>query len=245
MRVRGLILSAVGALAAASLLAQGQSAPPQFRAGVELITVDVAVLDGDRQPVRGLTEADFTVRENGVVRPIRAFTSVDLGTRSRAAEAVWSATVPPDVVTNQSGEEEGRLLIVLMDRSIPVEQPSEVARRIATAAIEALGPTDLAAVVTTGNGAIQNLTSDRTRLLRAINYREVSAGLSPEQEAVVAGFVTLDPTRRWPLSVRPVRARDHRARRRCRAARAAPPQGAAFCRQQHPVAVGTAHRRGG
>jgi VWFA-related protein len=185
------MLTAVS-VAAAVLLARGQE-PPQFRGGVELITVDVAVLDGDRQPVRGLTEADFTIRENGVVRPIRAFTSVDLGTRSRASEAVWAATVPPDVATNRSGEEEGRLLIVLMDRSIPVEQPSDVAKRIATAAIEALGPTDLGAVVTTGNGAIQNLTSDRTRLLRAINYREVSAGLSAEQEAVVAGFVTLDP----------------------------------------------------
>ncbi len=186
-------LGAWHVLAAAGPLPPGQEPAPQFRAGVELITLDVAVLDGDRQPVRGLSEADFTVRENGVVRPIRAFTAIDLGTRSRSSEAVWAGTVPQDVATNQAGEQDGRLLVILMDRSVPVEQPTQVAKRIATAAVEALGPNDLAAVVSTSNGAVQNLTSDRTRLLRAINFGDPGAGLSPEQQEVVGKFVSLDP----------------------------------------------------
>ena len=69
-----------------------------------------------------------------------------------------------------------------MDRSIPVQQPTVVARRIATAAVDALGPGDLGAVVSTSNGAVQNLTSDRTRLLRAINYGDPSTGIAPEQQ---------------------------------------------------------------
>ena len=190
MRVPRLRVIALLVLSSASLLAQGQSDLPQFRAGVELVQLDVAVLDDKRQPVRGLTAADFTVLDNGVATPIRAFTLVELAPRTRATEAAWADEVPPDVVTNQVGEQDGRLVIILMDRSIPVQQPTIVARRIATAAVEALGPHDLAAVVSTSNGAVQNLTADRARLLRAINHGDPSTGISPEQEAIMG---KLDP----------------------------------------------------
>jgi hypothetical protein len=36
-----------------------------FRAGVDVITLDVSGLDKDRHPVRGLKPEDFTVVENG------------------------------------------------------------------------------------------------------------------------------------------------------------------------------------
>jgi VWFA-related protein len=182
--------------AAASVSVWGQQDErPQFRAGVELLQLDVAVLDDKRQPVRGLTAADFTVIEEGVERPIRAFTAVDLPARITSTETAWSKTVAPDVVSNQVGEQEGRLVVILMDRTIPVAQPTIVARRIATAAVDELGPSDLAAVVSTASGAvqggaIQNLTSDRTRLLRAINHGDPSTGISPEQEAIMG---KLDP----------------------------------------------------
>jgi VWFA-related protein len=195
MRVFRVALMAVCALASADLVAQQQGEPPQFRTGVELVQLDVAVLDDKRQPVRGLTAADFTVFEEGVARPIRAFTAIDLPARTTSAETAWSKTVPPDVVSNQVGEQEGRLVVILMDRTIPVQQPTLVARRIATAAVNELGPSDLAAVVSTANGAvqsgaIQNLTSDRTRLLRAINHGDPSTGLAPEQEVIMG---KLDP----------------------------------------------------
>ena len=61
MRVRRLCVVALSLSATAGLLAQNQSELPQFRAGVELVQLDVAVLDDKRQPVRGLTAADFTV----------------------------------------------------------------------------------------------------------------------------------------------------------------------------------------
>ena len=152
MRVPRFRLIVLLVLSSVSLLAQRQSDLPQFRAGVELVQLDVAVLDDKRQPVRGLTAADFTVLDNGVATPIRAFTPVELAPRTRSTEAVWAEEVPPDVVTNQVGEQDGRLVIILMDRSIPVQQPTVVARKIAAAAVEALGPHDLAAVISTSNG---------------------------------------------------------------------------------------------
>ena len=108
MRVRRLCVVALSLSATAGLLAQNQSELPQFRAGVELVQLDVAVLDDKRQPVRGLTAADFTVLEEGVARPIRAFTAVDLPARTTSIETAWSKTVAPDVVSNQVGEQEGR-----------------------------------------------------------------------------------------------------------------------------------------
>ena len=170
----------LGILASAVLLAQGQNERPQFRAGVELLQLDVVVLDNKRQPVRGLTAADFTVLDNGVETPIRAFTPIELA-RPRANEAVWAGDVAPDVVTNQVGEEDGRLVVILMDRTIPIEQPTVTARKIATTAVESLGPHDLAAVVSTNNSAVQtravqNLTADRARLLDAINAADPSTG---------------------------------------------------------------------
>ena len=199
MRVPRFRLIVLLALSSVSLLAQGQSDLPQFRAGVELVQLDVAVLDDKRQPVRGLTAADFTVLDNGVATPIRAFTPVELAPRTRATEAVWADEAPPDVVTNQVGQQDGRLVIILMDRSIPVHQPTVVARKIAAAAVEALGPDDLAAVISTNNAAVQdrtvqNLTADRARLLRAINQGDPSTGISKEAEGVWAGVgLTLDP----------------------------------------------------
>ena len=178
----------LGILASAVLLAQGQSERPQFRAGVELLQLDVVVLDNKRQPVRGLTAADFTVLDNGVETPIRAFTPIELA-RPRTNEAVWAGDVAPDVVTNQVGEEDGRLVVILMDRTIPIDQPT-VARKIATTAVESLGPHDLAAVVSTNNSAVQspavqNLTADRARLLDAINAADPSTGMSATAEGIM------------------------------------------------------------
>ena len=91
MRVRT-VSAALVLIASTVVLAQGRSdqrpgETPQFRAGVELIQLDVAVLDNKREPVRGLTASDFTVLDNGVETPIRAFTPVELAPRIRTSEA--------------------------------------------------------------------------------------------------------------------------------------------------------------
>ena len=53
MRARRVSPILFALLISVGLLAQGQSDLPQFRAGVELIQLDVAVLDDNRLPVRG------------------------------------------------------------------------------------------------------------------------------------------------------------------------------------------------
>ena len=84
----------------------------------------MSVLDKDRRPVRGLTQADFTVLENGKPRPIVAFVPVDLAERDAAPPtASWVRDVSRDVTTNAL-RPEGRLVIIMFDWSIRFEDQS-------------------------------------------------------------------------------------------------------------------------
>jgi VWFA-related protein len=187
-------LSAWPAAQSAPPPAQAQGDRPAYRGGVELIQLDVSVLDRKRQPVTGLSASDFTVLENGVQRPVRAFTSIQLPARPPRGEAASSGAPPLDVITNQLGQQEGRLVIILMDRSIPTGQPTLAARKIAIAAVDALGPHDLAALIWTSGAVPQNLTADRARLIRAINERrDWSTGISKDQKEVLPAAVADDP----------------------------------------------------
>ncbi len=184
------------ALFAAAIHAQtpaGHTSAPQatFRGGTDLVQVDVSVLDSKRHTVRGLTAADFTIFEDNQPREIQAFSEVYLPDRVEPHDAAWTREVPSDVATNQVGREEGRLVIILLDRTIPVGEPTITARRVAAAAINQLGPNDLAAVVSTSNGAVQNLTSDHARLLRAISQSDLSTDISDEAKEIEASVFAL------------------------------------------------------
>ncbi|HEV3214328.1 MAG TPA: VWA domain-containing protein [Vicinamibacterales bacterium] len=167
-----LLASAAGGVALAHARQQ-----PSFKTGVQLVRIDVSVVDEKRQPVRGLQASDFTVLEDGQARPIRSFQAVDV-----AASTPPIAPMPAhEVATNRMGDDTSRLIFIFMDRSIPPERPGIVARQIADAAVDAMAPGDLAAIVTTGGGVPQNLTSDRARLHKTIAASDWSQGLSQAQ----------------------------------------------------------------
>ena len=61
------LLAYASCLAAGVTVLTGAQTPPPtqsptFRAGVDVVQLDVSVLDKNRRPVRGLTAADFTLR---------------------------------------------------------------------------------------------------------------------------------------------------------------------------------------
>jgi VWFA-related protein len=163
-----------------------QSPAPQstFRAGVDLVQVDVSVLDKNRRPVRGLTSADFRVLDDGKPREIVAFSEVDLPERSTGTIAPWTREIAPDVATNTLPEE-GRLVVILMDRSIADGQATVSARNIAKAAVRELGAGDLGAVVFSGSGTPQNFTNDHARLNAAIDRAYPAGELSAEAQNLV------------------------------------------------------------
>jgi VWFA-related protein len=161
-------------------------AQPQstFRAGVDLVEVDVTVLDKDRRPVRGLTAADFTVQEDGKERPISAFTAVEVpGYAPPATTAAWTRDAITDVTTNALPEE-GRLIVILFDRSIPDGFPMLAARDIAKNAVKEMGPNDVAAIVYSGGASVpQNFTNDRARLTASIDGAFAAGEMSAEGNA--------------------------------------------------------------
>lgn len=177
-----LAILAAGVSTSPLLSLQARSAQT-FRTTTDLVLLDVVVLDEERRPVTGLTAADFTVLDEGERRDIEAFTAVDLPSHALSTGAAWTREVAPEVISNQVADE-GRLVVILMDRSISAGPATEVAREIARAAVGGLGPADLAAVVTSSGfateGMVQNFTHDRPLLLSAIDAPSIGL-VSPPQ----------------------------------------------------------------
>jgi VWFA-related protein len=166
--------------------------PPIFRTNADIVQIDVSVLDRDRQPVRGLTAADFTVLDGGIEQPVVAFAAVDLPDRVRTG-AQWTRDVASDVVTNHLGAQ--RVVLILFDDCSTPWEPSvlQFSRGIANATVDELGPRDLAGVIYTSarrNG--QELTNDRQRLMAAVR-RFVPQ--SPSGTAPPGPFSAAVPTR--------------------------------------------------
>ena len=176
-------------------------APPTFRSGVALVQMDVTVLDDHRRPVTGLTADDFTVFEDGVARPVAAFTAVNLpsgssdadaGGRAVPAPAPAASAAPPTARPTVSpmpaaafvDHAPGRLVAIVMDRSTPPGEPTIVAKQIADAVVDQLGPGDEAAVLYTGFGTPQEFTHDRTLLHATIARSDPSAVLSEESQQI-------------------------------------------------------------
>lgn len=187
-------------LAAATLAfldARGQEpSRPTFQTTTQLVRLEVSVLDQARRPVRGLTAADFMVLEDGGVRQIQAFTEVNLGERRRSGSAAWLSEAPLDVTANADAGE-GRLVVLAFDWSIRAEDQAS-ARRIANAAVDALGPGDLGAVIFTSGmasaGTPQNFTADHARLRAAI-AEPFAVALHADRKSIgnVNGVMLEDP----------------------------------------------------
>jgi VWFA-related protein len=150
----------------------GASVPqaPVFRSKVEIIQLDVSVLDKHRQPIKGLTESNFTVLEDGKPQKIVGFSTFDMDDAPPPATG-WMRDVPPDVTTNDIKPESRLWVIVLDDAMIPQEPFSiKSAKEIARNIIEKLGPNDLTSIVFTGdNRKTQDFTSDKTKLTAALD----------------------------------------------------------------------------
>lgn len=185
MRLRtGLVLAAVACSCPAG---RAQSGAPQarFRAGVDVVRLDVSVLDRDRRPVRGLTPEDFVVLEDGEPRPIVAFSAIDVPDVSQPAEG-WLRDVSSDIATNQLSVR--RIVVILMDDGMTESGPAtaKTARQIARAVIDHLGPDDLAAVVFTLGGRSQNFTRDRRQLVAAVDTFVSKSPAAPDRFSTAA-----------------------------------------------------------
>src|SRR5688572_23228896 len=146
-----------------------QTPPPQFRASVELMRIEVTVLDKrTRKPVRGLTAADFIVQVNGEAQQVEALDEVSVAGRDTGGTAPF-VEAARDVASNTLANP--RLFVIVMDDVLVSRDgfPKKKGKDIAHKVVDGLGANDLAAIVfAQDNKYAQDFTNDRAALRRAI-----------------------------------------------------------------------------
>ncbi len=200
-----------------------QAAPqrrPSFRAGVELIYVNVVVRDGSGNIVRNLKREDFSLVEDDKAQEITAFDFEEVPAEPRvadqpaetvqpilkagpakpAADAQPAAAAPPKA--EPVDLKNRRLIVLLFDASSM--QPEELERAVESGheyIARRLTPADLVAVAAVGSTLqiYQDFTADREVLTAALNrfsgvdtvgFQEGAAPTGEETEA--DGFVQDD-----------------------------------------------------
>ncbi|MEO6221933.1 MAG: VWA domain-containing protein [Vicinamibacterales bacterium] len=195
------LLSLIGGLIATPAAQQQQPPAPIFRANLSLVSVDVIVRDREGKVVKGLTEKDFVVIEDGRPQEVRTFTfaeikegpastlSVDLlagveekvlsNTSPTVVKA--SAAVPAPAATPMRSEELAgrRLVILLFDTSSM--QPEDVQRSVDSArkyVSTEMSSADLVAVATVSTvlNVLTDFTGDTAKVTAALNQLAYSDG---------------------------------------------------------------------
>jgi hypothetical protein len=183
-------VAAVGLVCAASSQDPASpQQPPVFRAGVDVVQLEVSILDGHRRPVHGLTKNDVQVFEDSKSQELVEVDEIKLA--DSPPPPVWARAVPPDVASNDLIDR--RLLAIVMDDLHCCAQPVTpttagaaqmsdrfaIQNAVATALrlVDSLGPRDLATVALTHDLVpILRFTNDRDAL------REVIARFAPITE---------------------------------------------------------------
>ena len=163
-----LVLGVSAATAAAQRGAPQRQQQPTFRAGVELVEVDVVVLDADGRPVTGLAADDFVLFDRGRAMPVETFTEVAhapaIGSRLPSAPR----DVPADVSDNLSVGAARVVVLVIDDINLWIERVDAV-QRLAHRVIDAMGSdVAMAVIFTSGTGGVE-VTQDRALLRRAVD----------------------------------------------------------------------------
>ena len=108
------VVSIAAVLALATVMSGQQR--QTFRTATRLVEVSVVVTTGNGSPVKGLTQADFSLKEDGKVQPISFFEARG-GTPSKGPSDESSFVIPPDSFTNVARSPTGTSTVLLLDRT--------------------------------------------------------------------------------------------------------------------------------
>ncbi len=188
----GAVLVAAILVAPATRAAQ-QAPRPTFRGNLTVVSVDVVVRDKDGNVVRGLTDEDFEIREDGRSQDVQTFSFQEITTGARPAQptallagvearvaeqallpaAAAAAGTQFEPVPMRSEDLAGRRLIVLLFDTSSM-QPEDVQRSAESAqkyVAEQMSESDLIAVATVSSmlNVITDFTGDRAQVEAALN----------------------------------------------------------------------------
>jgi VWFA-related protein len=143
---------------------QTPTPPPVFRAGVDLIQLDVTVVDADGRPVHGLTKDAFTLVDRGKTRSIATIAEL---AADHPPVPILPANLPLDVANNQSAAAD-RLVVIILD-DLHFRNRTEEAKTLVHQVVEGIGAGATLCLVTTSRDLDVEPTEDRARLLLAID----------------------------------------------------------------------------
>jgi len=161
-----------------------------IRSAVDLVQIDVQVVDRDGKPVKGLTQNQFRVVEDGKEQKVSTFEYFDVEKIETAAAAdtapitiALGAIAPPAQLQQQVKDR--RLTVLFFDMSSL--EPDQLLRSIAASdkfVRTQMSPADLVGIVIFGNqlSVIADLTNDKAFLERALS------ALKPGADAQLAAL---------------------------------------------------------
>jgi len=156
-------LIAIGLVLAVSPVT-AQQPSPTFRAGIDLITVEVSVVDDQSRPVPDLAAADFEVKIDGQVRRVVSARFVE-ATRGAATPIAGEGVIPSHAANY--GAPEGRIVVFVVDRDAIASGSERAVLNAATTMLDALGPADAAGAVALPQSSVE-LTRDKDRVKAAL-----------------------------------------------------------------------------
>ena len=171
-----LTCAAVGLFLSRALDAQAPQSPPQqpppvFRAGVELISIDVTALDSNGRQVIDLTAADFQVEIDGARRQVSTVEYIRSADPLRVIGAPHKVVVPDETffTSNAKGAPRGRLIVILIDQGNIRTGAARSAMNSAKKFIDTLTPEDRVSVVAVpGPGELVEFTTDHDKVREAL-----------------------------------------------------------------------------
>ena len=142
----------------------------RFKSGVDLVTVDVAVLNASGQPIPGLTADDFELSVDGSKR--RIVWSEFVPHRSAAP-----ASIAADHFSSNEGLNSGRLVLLAVDQEHIRRVEGLAALRAASTFIDTIDREDRVAVASLRQGAKVEFTREHAVAKRHLNGLTGSASL--------------------------------------------------------------------
>src|SRR5690242_6217170 len=155
-------------LMAAALLAQQNAPPPTFKAGVDLVRLDIQVTGADGRAVKDLRQDEIEVVENGVNRPVLLFQHIE--EPDETPTEIARHTIVGEVSTNQ-GAARGHLYMIVFDQAHIAPGNEQRARQAAKRFVQTrIRPGDRVALYALpGPGPQIAFTADLRRVASAID----------------------------------------------------------------------------
>ena len=190
--VLALFAAGAGAVAAGAQQAPQQPPPPRFRTGVVIVPVDVRVLDRSGKPVTDLTQADFTVVEDGAPQEIRHF----------SARGLVPASVPPEAKpairtasSSPTQTQSSRIFLIVLGRG-RLQHPSKGVDAVIHFVRNRLLPQDQVAVMAFNRAS--EFTTNRAATLQVLErfksrHEEIEAKFRHQTSGLAALYGSLDP----------------------------------------------------